>query len=50
MIHQMDTEKKSINIRFVKTFDTLKHGILIHKLNFYAVKGSDIKLLTIQLS
>ena len=38
MINEIDIGKNPINIYI--SFDTLNHDILIHKLNYYGVKGT----------
>ena len=52
MINQIDNGKIPINIYIdlSTAFDTLKHDILIHKLTYYDVKGSELKLFDNYLS
>ena len=52
MINQIDNGKTPIYIYIdlSKAFDTLNHDILIHKLNYYGVKGSELKLFDNYLS
>ena len=52
MINQIDNGKTPINIYIdlSRAYDTLNHDILIHKLNYYGVKGSELKLFENYLS
>ena len=46
MINQINNGKNPIKIYIdlLKAFDILNHDILIHKLNYYDVKGCELKL------
>ena len=52
LITQMDSCRVPTNIYidFSKAFDTLNHGVLLQKLNYYSITGNLINLLQSYLS